>query len=278
MTKKSKEFFLFRVDVTTPTQKDIFKNYENVNRVSLLLNATLDAKEISLRNRKWSVGNLSFSNGDISGYFCFGRASAFNKPSRDNEGGDYDIYRDIKYPFSRIVFDYSNGIVAIEKNYDLSSDVEHVAKVLQKLLSSTDVFVRSGLILSIRPIRDSKLLVEKIKAAFYVKKFTIKFTRKNPRNLNKRFHHYPKLQLESIGGEEGELTFKNGNMDKELLADITESARRASNDIVVSYSDRPRSKFKTEKLSEEPISKINLPEEFSADEAVFLLNKEYGVE
>lgn len=274
MTKR-KDFFLFRVNVTTSPQPDLFVG-DKIDRAEVLVSATLEAKNSVLKHRNWSIGNLDDSEVGHQGVFCFGRVSTFNKPIRDGEAGDYQNRRDIKNPFARIIFDYDLGVIAIEKNSDLSSDINRVAKVLERLLSSAAIFVEKKLDLSIRHVPDGESLIDKIKTSFRIRKFSVRFTRVNPRNLNRVFHQIPKLQLERIGGEEGELTFRGGVMDRDLMVDVTKSARLAANDIVVTYVDKERATAKTEYLSKGGITKFDLPDDFSVQDGLKKIVEAYS--
>lgn len=271
---KFKDFYLFRVDVTVPAQLDWIRG-DDLDRGKILVDATLSVHDFHSRGRNWSLGNYDVSVENKNGMFCIGRSASFRKPSRDNELGNYNINIDMKNPFSRVLFDYKIGVICIEKNYDLAFDVERIAKMLQKILISTNVFVNSGLGLSIRAVRESEGLIEKIRSAHLIKKFSIHFTRRNPRNINRIFHQLPKIQLEAVGGEEGELTFKGGDMKKELLAEITQSARNASNNVVVSFIPEQGARSITQELNKAPITKFELVEDFEIKDGLLAMEVAY---
>jgi len=271
---KYRDFYLFRVDVTVPPQLDWIRG-NDFDRAQELISATLGASDLHSRGRSWSLGNYDISTENKNGIFFIGRAASFKKPSRDNEFGNYNISIDVKNPFSRILFDYKVGIIAIERNYDLAADVERVAKMLERILTSTQSFIDSGLRLSIRPVRESDQLIDKIRSAYFIKKFSIHFTRINPRDINEFFHQLPKIQLEAVGGDEGELTFKGGHMDKDLLVDITQSARSASNNVIVSFIPERHAKSLTQELNKLPIAKFDLAEDFEINNALAQMIEKY---
>ncbi|WP_147456169.1 hypothetical protein [Aquitalea palustris] len=273
---KEKDFYLFRVDVTTPAQHDwIYKN-GNIDRAKILIDATLSVSDLYSRGRNWSLGNYNVSMESRSGLFCIGRSASFRKPSRDNKLGNYNVNIDIKNPFSRVLFDYELGVICIERNYDLSADVERVANMLQKIMSTTPVFVDNGLILSIRAVRDSAELVEKIKSAYLIKKFSIHFTRRNPRNLDKFFHQLPKIQLEEIDGSEGTLSFHGEELNKSKIVAITKSARVASNNVFVGLISEKGGRVINHELNRSPIVRIELSEDFVVESGLSIMRNCYG--
>ena len=172
-------------------------------------------------------------------------------------------------------FDSRIGLLGIGKRTKVAADVKAVARKLQKLLSTTQIVVASGVTARVDLIPDPESFLEKLHSAYSVKRFKAAFTGPNPVDADELFQKPMSYYCQQLGAEEGSVSVKGDSLDDDAVAAVAKSTAATGNAasalIQVEKGSRPI-----------PISfkgdarRVVIGSEVEKAEALKLIQREYG--
>nr|WP_313404105.1 hypothetical protein [Pseudomonas sp.] len=195
---------------------------------------------------KWHIGNISrFSEDGV--IFAIGRTTKFSVEKYDEESGNFIQGKNDESPFTYVIHDEKNGVLAVGSKARLSPTTKGIANSLQKLLNE-HIFTRSNNVrFEIAEIVDPEGFIKSLKSAYEVVGFKMHFTEPNPFDVEEDFHKPMEKLLEKAGASQGVTQISGCNLDKEVLEDLTRSVASTGNTVSARVREeeglRPKNKM-----------------------------------
>lgn len=269
----STEYHLYRVKFVKPAQLALFN--PKMTARSIFEEAISERPSLQLREGTvWHIGNIEHITED-AGRFAVGRTTTTTIEKFDNTTGNFTELRDDSGPYTYVYFDSRIGLLGIGKRTKVAADVKAVARKLQKLLSTTQIVVASGVTARVDLIPDPESFLEKLHSAYSVKRFKAAFTGPNPVDADELFQKPMSYYCQQLGAEEGSVSVKGDSLDDDAVAAVAKSTAATGNAasalIQVEKGSRPI-----------PISfkgdarRVVIGSEVEKAEALKLIQREYG--
>lgn len=201
--------------------------------------ARLIEKKPSKELRKgylWHVGNVKRVSSDCL-YFAVGRTTKSTLDKYDEGAGDFVTSSDKESPYTHVIVDEENSVIAIAERNKLAGSSRVVANSLVKLLNDDSDSIKYKIRFEIAELYDPQGFIRGIKDAYEVVSFSMGFTEPNPFDVEKDFHEPMERLLFASGGKSGATKIKGPDLDKEVLAELAKSV--ASTGDEASASIRP---------------------------------------
>jgi hypothetical protein len=116
-------------------------------------------------------------------------------------------------------------------------------------------------------VKDPTSLINKLKNAYVIKKFTVTFGGPNPFDADEHFHRPMSVYLQQAGGKEGRTIIDGENLDPEILVQMTSSVASTGNNATARLKNTDNEKFVTVSLKNNP-AKIVVPSDLTDEAAI----------
>jgi hypothetical protein len=222
------EYHLYRTKFIKPAQVDLFQAHLSARE--MLEKGLEERPSIELRqNSVWHIGNVEyFNNGE--GRFAIGRTTLTTVEKFDKNTRDFTELLDDSGPYTFVYFDSKLGLLGIGKKTKLSADVKSVALKIQKLLASTKIVKRNKIDVRVEFIRDPEDFLQKIYAAYAIKRFKATFTGPNPVDADELFQKPMSYYCQQLEGEQGLVTVTGEALNRQVVAVVAKSTAATAND------------------------------------------------
>lgn len=255
------EFQLFRLQVIDKTigrpQMSLFPtSFRNengeLNRSELLIDVFSKLIKSETEARKWRAGNVQYFQAEKFIYFRFGKIKISEKSKyRD---GNFIEESDTDAPFTHLVFDISNQVVAIAKKTSIAPTVKGIANALAKFLNSFSVIQQNELTIEVEAIWNPEDFLASITDAYAVSKYWVRVKHPNAFDVNQDFILPMEKTLSNADGESIKAEIKGKDLKKESLEDYTRSCASKGNEAGATIQKSQRSKRKSMVLGRNPVT------------------------
>jgi hypothetical protein len=116
-------------------------------------------------------------------------------------------------------------------------------------------------------VKDPTSLINKIKNAYVIKKFTVTFGGPNPFDADEHFHKPMSVYLQKAGGRKGRTTIDGENLDSGILIQMIGSVASTGNNATARLKNADSEKFVTVSLKKNP-AKIVVPSDVTDEVAI----------
>jgi hypothetical protein len=235
------EYHLYRTKFIKPSQVDLFQPELSARE---MLEAGLAARpSIELRqNNVWHVGNVEYLS-EGSGRFAIGRTTLTTVEKFDETTGNFTELVDDSGPYTFVYFDSKLGLLGIGKKTKVAADVKSIARKIQKLLSSTKLVKRNNIDVRVEFIRDAEGFLQKLYAAYAIKRFKATFTGPNPIDADELFQKPMSYYCQQLEAEQGSVTVAGESLNENSVAAVAKSTAATANDATAviqnSRGERP---------------------------------------
>lgn len=222
---KDIELHLFRVRIIKPKQLYLF---DDDSSSSLFLKILMSKPKGELRKGSvWLIGNVV--NKESIGSFKIGRVRKSKISLYNGEKSEF-INLDINdNPNTMVIFDANIGLLAIQANADLNDDPESIANNIKKLFYRSDIILNKNYRIDISVISDPEDFIQKINRAFCVTELKINFSGPNPIDADELFNKPLSKIVREVGGENGIISLKGNELDKEVVTEIAKNTAATGN-------------------------------------------------
>lgn len=222
------EYHLYRTKFIKPSQVDLF-NPELSAREMLEMGLS-ERPSIELRrNNVWHVGNVEYFS-DGGGRFAIGRKTLTTVEKFDETTGNFNELVDDSGPYTFVYFDSKLGLLGIGKKTKVAPDVKSIARKIQKLLASTKLVKRNNIDVRVEFIRDPEDFLQKLSAAYAIKRFKATFTGPNPIDADELFQKPLSYYCQQLRAEQGSVTVMGQSLSEESVAAVAKSTAATAND------------------------------------------------
>jgi len=237
------EYHLYRTKFIKPSQVDLFQ--PELSAREMLEKGLAERPSIEMRqNNVWHVGNVEYFS-DGGGRFAIGRTTLTTVEKFDETTGNFTELIDDSGPYTFVYFDSKLGLLGIGKKTKVATDVKSIARKIQNLLSSTKLVKRNNIDVKIEFIRDPEDFLQKLFAAFSIKRFKATFTGPNPIDADDLFQKPMSYYCQKLGADQGSVTVTGESLNEHAVAAIAKSTAATANDATAviqnSRGDRPTS-------------------------------------
>ena len=248
------EFHLYRAKFIRPTQISFL--HDEVTPTSLFV-LSLNAKPYAQfrKDYTWHIANLKGFD-LFTGRFAVGRSSQTSIPKLNASSGDFEDTEADTSPYTFVVYDATLGIIAIQKESQLTGTTEEVAKKIEKLLGQTEVVMRNEVDVWIDPIPDPHDFISRLQSAYAIKKFTAWFTGPNPFDADELFQKPLSVYVSAAGGDCGETTIQGSSLDKDVITAVARSTAATANSASARIQETQGKRPKRINLSGDPLKLI----------------------
>lgn len=235
------EYHLYRTKFIKPSQVDLFQ--PELSAREMLETGLAERPSIQLReNHVWHVGNVEyFSDGE--GRFAIGRTTLKTVEKFDASTGNFTELVDDSGPYTFVYFDSKLGLLGIGKKTKVAADVKSIARKIQKLLLSTALVKRNNIDVRVEFIRDPESFLQKLYAAYAIKRFKATFTGPNPIDADELFQKPMSYYCQQLEAEQGSVIVAGESLNENSVAAVAKSTAATANDasavIQNSRGERP---------------------------------------
>ncbi len=221
-------FQLFRIRVELPSQPDLFN--DSPSRRVILERAIGEKPSEELRHGfVWHIGNLIRIDPDAL-YFALGRTTISIVERYDEERRDFLVEPFESAPYTHVVLDERNQVIAIAGKSRLAPTIRGIAAQFQKLLNSSAAARDSRARIRVDEISDPEDFISILRTAYSVEQFSVTFRRPNPFDVEEDFHRPLEKLLQESDGEVGKTTISGENLNAEVLAEVARSTAATGDD------------------------------------------------
>lgn len=210
---------------------------------------------------QWHIGNIKRIDQN-SIYFAVGRTTKASSEKYDEDAGNFVQTTGSESPFTHVLVDEELGLIAIAARTKLSPTPKGIANSLQKILNTHVFTVSHRVRFEIAEIIDPKGFIRDIKNAYEIVSYRMHFTEPNPFDVEKDFHQPMEKLLLETGGKKGETRIQGGDLDKEVIEELTKSVASTGNEASASIRDNKGERPRTKKLEGTPV-RVHAPETIS---------------
>lgn len=235
------EYHLYRTKFIKPSQVDLFQ--PELSAREMFETGLAERPSIELReNNVWHVGNVEYFS-DGSGRFAIGRTTLTTVEKFDASTGNFTELVDDSGPYTFVYFDSKLGLLGIGKKTKVAADVKSIARKIQKLLLSTALVKRNNIDVRVEFIRDPEGFLQKLYAAYAIKRFKATFTGPNPIDADELFQKPMSYYCQQLGAEQGSVTVAGESLNENSVAAVAKSTAATANDATAviqnSRGERP---------------------------------------
>lgn len=235
------QFQLFRLKLIRSPQMQL--PYSGKSSVEIISEAIRAKPSAALRRGHiWHIGNIA--DLDSAGlYFAVGRTTTATVERYDPKAGNFVEETFETAPYTHVLLDLDNQVVAIAAKPDLAPSVAGIARQIQRLLDESPSARDHEMSFELLEIKDPKDFITHLQTAYAVTRFTFMFSRPNPTDVNKDFVEPLERFLTQVHGNHGNATVAGENLDATVLEKVAKSAAATGDDAEVqirsSASERP---------------------------------------
>jgi hypothetical protein len=235
------EYHLYRTKFIKPSQVDLFQ--PELSAREMLETGLAERPSIELReNNVWHVGNVEYFS-DGGGRFAIGRTTLTTVEKFDATTGNFTELVDDSGPYTFVSFDSKLGLLGIGKKTKVAADVKSIARKIQKLLLSTALVKRNNIDVRVEFIRDPEGFLQKLFAAYAIKRFKATFTGPNPIDADELFQKPMSYYCQQLEAEQGSVTVAGESLNENSVAAVAKSTAATANDATAviqnSRGERP---------------------------------------
>lgn len=255
------EFQLFRLQVIDKTagrpQMSLFPSpYRHDNgelkRGDLLVEIFSKLLRLGSENKKWRAGNVKYDQSEKFIYFRFGKLKVAEKSKYKD--GNFIEESDTDAPFTHVIFDITNQVVAIAKKTSIAPTVKGIANAMAKFLNSFNVITENELKIEVEPIWNPEDFLASITDAYAVSKYWVRVKHPNAFDVNQDFLLPMEKTLANTDGNSIKAEIKGADLKKESLEDYTRSCASKGNEAGATIQKSQRSKKKNMVLGKNPVT------------------------
>ena len=242
--------YLFRVKFIHGKQLSL--EFEKLTPQEILIQSIKEKPGINTKEGySWHIGNIKLID-DRYGSFAIGRKTITSVPHYDIEKKDFIDEPSETSLYTTIYFDSDIGLLGIKRYYLLAPKEINIAKKIAQLFSSTLVVKKSMVYVEIDAINDPMSLINKLKNAYSIKKFTVTFGGPNPFDADEHFHKPMSVYLQETGGKEGKTVIDGENLNAETLINMTRSVAATGNNAIARLQNSANERLITASLRNNP--------------------------
>ena len=235
------EYHLYRTKFIKPSQVDLFQL--DISARKMLEVGLAERPSIEFRqNNVWHIGNVEYLS-EGCGRFAIGRTTLTTIEKFDEATGNFTELVDDSGPYTFVYFDSILGLLGIGKKIKVAADVKSIAKKIQKLLSSTYLVKRNNIDVRVEFIRDPEGFLQKLFAAYAIKRFKATFTGPNPIDADELFQKPMSYYCQQLEAEQGSVTVAGESLNEYAVAAVAKSTAATANDATAviqnSRGERP---------------------------------------
>lgn len=237
------EYHLYRAKFIKPSQVDLFQ--PDLSAREMLEAGLAERPSIELRqNNVWHIGNVEYFV-DGGGRFAIGRTTLTTVEKFDAATGNFTELVDDSGPYTFVYFDSKLGLLGIGKKTKVAADVKSIARKVQSLLSSTTLVKHNKIDVRVEFIRDPEGFLQKLYAAYAIKRFKATFTGPNPIDADELFQKPMSYYCQKLEAEQGSVTVAGESLNENAVAAVAKSTAATANDATAviqnSIGERPAS-------------------------------------
>lgn len=222
------EYHLYRTKFIKPAQVDFLR--EDLSARDILENGLKEKPSVALRrNNVWHIGNIEYLD-DGEGRFAIGRTTLTNVEKFDEGTGNFTEVLDDSGPYTFVYFDSKLGLLGIGKKAKVAADVQAIGRKIQKLLSMTRSVRQNKIDVRVEFIRDPEGFLQKIRAAYAIKRFKATFTGPNPVDADELFQKPMSYYCQQLNGQQGNVIVSGESLNEEAVASVAKSTAATAND------------------------------------------------
>lgn len=222
------EYHLYRTKFIKPAQVDLFQ--PELSAREMLETGLAERPSIELRqNNVWHIGNVEYFEGG-EGRFAIGRTTLTTVEKFDESTGNFTELVDDSGPYTFVYFDSKLGLLGIGKKTKVAADVKSIARKIQKLLSSTKMVKRNNIDVRVEFIRDPEGFLQKLYAAYAIKRFKATFTGPNPVDADELFQKPMAYYCQQLEAEQGGVSVAGESLNENAVAAVAKSTAATAND------------------------------------------------
>jgi hypothetical protein len=258
MENPSYEFELYRLRLEKPRQQQLFDEYPD--RSVVINDAVISKPAVELKQTvKWHIGNVETSNEGWL-YFFVGKTSLRKTEHFDEESRDFKNTLGEHSPFTYVILNPQTGVLGIAKRSKLANKTQTTASRLERILNSSIKVLESNYTAVIKPISDTHGFRQKVLAAREVRRFTFWVSPSNPIDIDGRFHQPNKDFVDASGAQEGTVSIKGRELDKQIVLTTANSVNSVGDDATASILQGSSRKPITVSIKGNP-SKVSITED-----------------
>jgi len=214
------QFQMFRVKVHFPNQGTFFRENRSPSDVLREVIKSLPCAELRT-GRIWHIGNVE-PVGMLSLYFRIGRSSRSTLEVFKN--GKFMDQEFETAPYTHVVVDTELEVCAIARKPRLAKNPLGIARQLARLLRQSETAKHLETTFEIVELLDPEGLIQYLRSAVAISKFSLTFSRPNPFDVNQYFQAPMEKYLEYAKGQKGKTEISGENLESDVLEDLARSA------------------------------------------------------
>lgn len=240
------EYYLYRAKFIKSTQSDLF--LPNISSSQLFIKTLNEKPEITLKqDNVWHIGNIEYFD-EMTGSFAVGRTTKTTVERFDPETGNFIDLIDDSGPYTNVLFDCSIGLLGIAKKAKVAPNVESIARKITKLFENANIVKEHGIEVRVDIIPDPDGFIQKLRAAYSIKRFKASFTGPNPVDADELFQKPLTVYCKEINGDYGHVEVVGEQLNEENIEAVAKSTAATGNTASAKIQPNPQKKYITIKL------------------------------
>lgn len=220
------DFQLFRLKVYFSPQPDLF--IQRPSRSQIIEDAIKSRPAAQLRKGiEWHIGNILEI--DKQGlYFRVGRSSR-TKVAIFKDGDFVDVEEELA-PYTHVVVDVRQEILALARNSNVSSTPVAIARAIARLLDRSSAASELSVKFEMAEISDPHEFIRILREAYAITRFTVSFAPPNPWDVNKDIIEPLQKTLATVDADTGQLEYIGDGLRVEACEELAHSAAASGDD------------------------------------------------
>lgn len=174
------------------------------------------------RGSEWHIGNVSLlDEGGIS--FAMGRNKAVKTQQFDENTHDFIEEEAMRAPFTFGVFDDDLQVCGITRKAGVSQSASEIAGKLATLLNAAPFAREANSVIVVEPIPDPVNLLQAIRSAKAVVRFSFTVSRPNPLDVDRLIQGPAKEFTKRVAGERTRIETEGENLNKDAIEDVVKA-------------------------------------------------------
>lgn len=224
---KIKEFHLYRAKFIKSNQMPLLA--KDITAADIFIEAIRSKPNFHVSDTcVWHIGNIHYVD-DHSGSFAVGKTTKSTVEKYDEDSGDFVDEIGDSAPYTKVIFDCRIGLLGIAKKSKLASDAKSLSRKINSLFKNSKIVMDTEVDVKIDQIVDPEGFIDKLRAAYAIKRFKATFTGPNPVDADELFQKPLSVYCQEMGASAGNLEVQGDSLNEEVAEAVAHSTAATGN-------------------------------------------------
>lgn len=226
-----KEIHLYRVKIIKSTQQSLLEPDRSPK--DIMLAAIFEKPQKLIENGTgWTIGNVT-PESESTGAFAIGRITKKSVEKYDEDTGDFVEEIGDAGPYTLAFYDAGIGLLGILKKSSVAASPASISRRIKELFNIADVIKQSDVEVKISYIPDPDDFIDKIQAAYSIKKFRATFTGPNPVDADEVFQKPLSVYCQAMDGDSGSVEVVGNDLDADTAEAVSRSTAKERDEYIL---------------------------------------------